>query len=57
MNVEVLRNYCMSLLCECAVILCGPFAKFMDSPYYPELKLRGAAVMVSYFFLITSLDK
>jgi hypothetical protein len=27
----------------------GPFAKFVDSPYYSESELRGGAVTVSLF--------
>jgi hypothetical protein len=26
----------------------GPLAKFVDSPYYSELELRGGAVTVSF---------
>jgi hypothetical protein len=26
----------------------GPFAKFVDSPYYPESELCGGAVTVSF---------
>jgi hypothetical protein len=26
----------------------GPFAKFVDSPYYPESELRGSAATVSF---------
>jgi hypothetical protein len=34
----------------CVRFIQGPFAKFMDSPYYPELELCGGAVMVFFFF-------
>jgi hypothetical protein len=32
----------------CLTDLQGPFAKFMDSPYYSESELCGGAMMVSF---------
>jgi hypothetical protein len=46
------ENMCLwvfiSILCTDMWKIWGPFAKFMDSPYYSELKLCGGAVMVSF---------
>jgi hypothetical protein len=35
------------------VVICGPFAKFVDSPYYSESELCGG--MVSLFFEVPPL--
>jgi hypothetical protein len=35
----------------------GPFAKFVDSPYYSESELCGGAVTVSFFNSVFDLEK
>jgi hypothetical protein len=42
-------------LLKWALHLRGTFAKFVDSPYYPESELRGGAVTVFFFFDVPSL--
>jgi hypothetical protein len=37
------------VLIRCKILIVGPFAKFVDSPYYSESKLYGDAVTVPFF--------
>jgi hypothetical protein len=45
---EFLLNLLHNFLIGTFTTILGPFAKFVDSPYYSETELRGGAVTVSF---------